>query len=66
MALFTRRAYKTEKFLEGVEWSLKRVEKAGSILKKELKPISDARAGAEGRMLAAQNLLLKFWSDTKN
>ncbi len=65
MALFTRRAYKTEKFLEGVEWSLKRVENAATILEKEFKPISDARAGAEGRMLAAQNLLLKFWSDTK-
>ncbi len=66
MALFTRRAYKTEKILEGFEWSLKRVEKAGTILEKEFRPISDARAGAEGRILAAQNLLLKFWSDTKN
>ncbi|MEE9117997.1 MAG: xanthine dehydrogenase small subunit [Calditrichia bacterium] len=65
MALFTKRAYKTEKFLEGVEWSLKKVEKAGTILEKEFRPISDARAGAEGRMLAAQNLLIKFWSDTK-
>jgi xanthine dehydrogenase small subunit len=65
MAVKTRRAIKTEKFLIGNDWNLKRVEKAGDLLEREFTPISDARASAEGRMVAAKNLLIKFWSDTR-
>jgi xanthine dehydrogenase small subunit len=65
LAQMTKRALKTEKFLMRKEWNEDVVLKAGQILQKEFKPISDARAGAEGRMIAAKNLLLKFWTDTK-
>jgi xanthine dehydrogenase small subunit len=65
MALKSKRARKTENYLSGRYWNLKRVEKASKLLEKDFTPISDARASAEGRMVAAKNLLLKFWSDTK-
>jgi len=65
MAEQTRRAVKTEKFLIGNQWNKKIVEQSGDILEKEFSPISDARASAAGRTVAAKNLLLKFWSDTK-
>ena len=65
MAVKTKRAYKTEKYLSRREWSLKSVEEAGKFLEKDFIPISDARASAEGRMVAAKNMLVKFWSDTK-
>ena len=65
LAKKTKRARKTEKFLSGKEWNMESIEEAGKILEKEFRPISDARASAEGRTVAAKNLLLKFWSDTK-
>lgn len=64
MSLRTQRAIKTEKYLINKEWSEKLVVKAGEILEKEFTPISDARSSADGRMIAAKNLLLKFWTDT--
>ena len=64
MALMTKRAAKTEKFLMGRDWSLSTVAKASDILSKDFSPISDARASAKGRMVAAKNLLIKFYNDT--
>lgn len=65
MAANTERAYKTEEFLTGKEWTRSTVEKAMDILYSEFKPISDARSFAETRSIAARNLLLKFWSEIK-
>jgi xanthine dehydrogenase small subunit len=65
MASRTRRAMKTEKFLKDKDWSQEIVNQASEILEKEFTPISDARASAEGRIIAAKNLLIKFWFDTK-
>jgi xanthine dehydrogenase small subunit len=65
LAQMTKRALKTEKFLLHKEWNEDAVLKAGQILEKDFNPISDARACAEARMIAAKNLLLKFWIDTK-
>ncbi len=61
MAATTKRALKTEKFLEGKNWDRETVEKAMQVLSKEFTPISDARSGAEFRSIAAGNLLLKFY-----
>ena len=36
------------------------------ILKEEFQPLSDARSGKEFRKLAAKNLLLKFYEETKD
>ena len=60
----TKRANKTENFLRNKVWSKENVLLAGKFLEKEFSPITDARASAEGRMLAAKNLLLKFYNDT--
>jgi xanthine dehydrogenase small subunit len=60
----TKRAIRTEKFLTGKDWNRENIEATFPILEKEFLPISDARASAEGRKLAAKNLLLKFWYDT--
>jgi len=65
MAVKTSRAMKTEKFLKDKDWDQELVDQASEVLEKEFTPISDARASAEGRIIAAKNLLIRFWSDTK-
>lgn len=66
MAEMTKRAKRVEEFLTGKEWKREAVEKAMPLVEEEFKPISDARAQAEFRTVAARNLLLKFWSETAN
>ena len=65
MAERTKRAASAEKYLLGKQWSREVVEEAMPLVDKDFTPISDARAGAEFRKVAARNLLLKFWNDTK-
>jgi xanthine dehydrogenase small subunit len=65
MAERTRRAEKTEQFLRGKAWSRERVEEAAEYLGRDFTPITDVRGSAAFRMLAAKNLLLKFWLDSK-
>jgi len=64
MAATTKRALKTEKYLEGKEWTRKTIEEAMNVLSGEFTPLSDARAGAEFRKTVAANLLLKFYLET--
>ena len=64
MAATTKRALKAERYLKGKEWKRENVERAMEIITEEYTPISDARSGAEFRMIAARNLLMKFWSET--
>ena len=65
MAAWTKRAKKTERFINGKKWDRRIVDRATTILASEFTPISDARSSAEGRLIAAKNLLIKFWVDTK-
>lgn len=65
MAECAQRSLATEQFLLGKEWNLENVKSAGQILEQDFQPISDVRGSAEFRMLAAKNLLLKFWVDTQ-
>ena len=65
MAATTKRAEKTEKFLNGKKWSRENVEAAMDILAKEFTPLSDARSEAEYRRVAAKNLLMKFYLETE-
>lgn len=65
MAAFTMRAVKTEKFLSGKKWNRESVESAMKILAEEFTPLSDARAEATYRNIAAKNLLMKFYQETK-
>jgi xanthine dehydrogenase small subunit len=64
MAERTKRAEKTERYLIGKSWSRERVEEAGEYLRQDFSPITDVRGSAEFRMLAAKNLLLRFWLDS--
>ncbi|MBI5403486.1 MAG: xanthine dehydrogenase small subunit [Ignavibacteriae bacterium] len=63
MAETTRRAKKTEEYLEGREWNRANIEEAMKIVKEEFAPITDARASAEFRKIAAGNLLMKLFID---
>jgi xanthine dehydrogenase small subunit len=64
MAAMTKRALKTENYLEGKKWTRETVQEAMDILAGEFAPLSDARAGAEFRKTVAANLLLKFYLET--
>ncbi len=64
MADRTKRARSTESFLVGRPWERSVVEEAMQLIDSEFTPISDARAEAGVRRIAARNLLLKFWSET--
>lgn len=64
MAELTMRANSAERFLLGKRWDRSVVEEAMKLIDADFRPISDARAGAEMRNIAARNLLLKFWVDT--
>lgn len=65
MAAVTKRASNTEQFLLNKSWERGTIEQAMEIIQNEFTPISDARSSAEFRSVAAKNLLLKFWSETK-
>ncbi len=64
MAEMTKRAQKTEEFVLNKEWSRENVEKAMEFISEDFIPISDARSGAEARMIMAKNLLMKFWTES--
>jgi xanthine dehydrogenase small subunit len=64
MAAKTERAVPAEEFLKGRKWDRKTSEEAADIVRAHFRPISDARAGAAFRSVAAGNLILKFWNDT--
>ncbi len=65
MAAVTKLALKAEQYLTGKFWDRNNVEKAMELVAAEFTPISDARSSAEFRSIAAKNLLLKFWTETK-
>ena len=64
MAATPKRARAVEAFLVGKEWSVATVQAAMAEYPKDFTPLSDMRASAEYRMLAAQNLLLRFHFET--
>ncbi|MBI2258994.1 MAG: xanthine dehydrogenase small subunit [Flavobacteriia bacterium] len=57
------RVHLIENFLIGKTWERNNIEQAQLLLDDIFNPISDARSSAEFRMIAAKNLLLKFWSE---
>ncbi len=64
MAATPKRAYQTEKFLQGVEWNEKTVHLAMEVLRGEFSPLSDFRGSAEYRQMVSGNLLQKFYLET--
>ncbi|HVL77180.1 MAG TPA: xanthine dehydrogenase small subunit [Noviherbaspirillum sp.] len=65
MAATSRRARQAEAALAGREWNETTLEAAVEALARDYSPLTDMRASAEYRMKSAQNLLRRFWLETR-
>ncbi|MDB5960952.1 MAG: FAD-binding molybdopterin dehydrogenase [Massilia sp.] len=65
MAATPKRAAQTEAFLAGRRWDEATVKAAMQLLADDYAPLSDMRASSGYRMQAAQNLLRRFWFETR-
>ncbi|RZI43775.1 xanthine dehydrogenase small subunit [Herbaspirillum sp. HC18] len=65
MAATSRRAPKAEAALAGREWNEAALNEAIKALADDYAPMTDMRASSEYRMKAAQNLLRRFWLETR-
>ena len=66
MAAIVRRATKTEAVLAGRPWSQESVALARDALALDFTPLSDMRASSAYRLEVAQNLLQRFWLETRS
>ncbi|MCV3206210.1 xanthine dehydrogenase small subunit [Mesorhizobium sp. YC-39] len=64
MAATPKRAFAVEKALLGKPWTEATVEAAMAEYARDFTPLTDMRASAEYRALAARNLLLRFFAET--
>jgi xanthine dehydrogenase small subunit len=65
MAATPKRAAATEALLRGRQWDEASVADAMAALAQDYAPLSDMRASSAYRMKAAQNLLRRFWFETR-
>ena len=65
LAATVQRATRTEAALLGQPWSQASVRAAQTALAQDFKPLSDLRASAAYRLQVAQNLLQRFWLETR-
>ncbi|MFC0133825.1 xanthine dehydrogenase small subunit [Massilia eurypsychrophila] len=65
MAATPQRAARTEALLQGRQWSEATLREAMAMLAVDYAPLSDMRASSGYRMKAAQNLLRRFWFETR-
>jgi xanthine dehydrogenase small subunit len=65
MAATPKRAVATEAALNGQAWSESTLEAAMHALTQDFTPLSDMRASSAYRMKTAQNLLRRFWLETR-
>jgi xanthine dehydrogenase small subunit len=65
MAATPKRAAQAEAALRGRDWSEAALEDAAAALARDYAPLTDMRASGNYRMLAAQNLLRRFWFETR-
>ena len=65
MAEIPKRAKNCENFLKNSKFSEDIFEKAKDLLKRDFNPISDMRASKQYRLEVAENLLIKFFIETK-
>ncbi len=63
MAAIPAPAHKAEAALRGAAFAPDAIEPAAAALAEDFQPLSDMRASAAYRLLAAQNLLRKFWHE---
>lgn len=66
MAAIPARAPRAEAALLGSAWGAETVEAAITALKADFKPLTDMRASSEYRMLAATQLMRRFFSETQS
>ncbi|MGF1476227.1 MAG: xanthine dehydrogenase small subunit [Geminicoccaceae bacterium] len=64
MAAIPKRSTAAEAVLIGRLWDRASMEAAAAALAKDFEPISDMRASADYRLMAARNLLTRFWIET--
>ncbi len=64
MAATPKRASAVEAALVGKPWTMETIEAAMEAYPSDYTPLSDMRASAEYRMLAAKNLLKRFFLET--
>jgi xanthine dehydrogenase small subunit len=65
MAATPKRAAQTEAYLAGRAWDEATLTAAMAMLAQDYAPLSDMRASSSYRMKAAQNLLRRFWFETR-
>jgi len=65
MAAIPKRAGKTEMQLKGQTWNEATMTSAMTMLAQDYAPLSDMRASSGYRMKVAQNLLHRFWLETR-
>lgn len=65
MAATPKRARAVEAALIGQRWTIETIEAAMPAFAEDYQPISDMRASADYRLLAAQNLLKRFFLETQ-
>lgn len=65
LAAVIKRATHCEAALEGQTWSDESIEKACRALQQDFTPISDMRASADIRLRAVQNLLRRFFHESR-
>jgi xanthine dehydrogenase small subunit len=65
MAATPKRATATEQLLLGKPWTDATVAAAMAMMAQDYAPLSDMRASSDYRMKAAQNLLRRFWFETR-
>jgi len=64
LAATVRRAPRCEAVVTGAPWNQATIEEACAALAEDFEPITDMRASADMRRLAAQNLLRRFFLET--
>lgn len=64
LAATIRHAERCERAVQGAPWNEKTIDKACKALAEDFVPISDMRASADIRLVAAQNLLRRFWLES--
>jgi xanthine dehydrogenase small subunit len=65
MAAIVKRGALTELSIIGQPWNQETVNAAKAALAEDFKPLSDMRASAAYRLQVAQNLLQRFWLETR-
>ena len=66
MAATVKRAAATEAAILGRAWDQRAVDAAKAAMRQDFEPLSDMRASAAYRMQVAQNLLQRFWLETRS